>query len=118
MDYSASVWGFKNYPKIITVNNRILKYYIGVHKCTSTPVIQGDTSLIPPHIRRKLSMLRLWKILIYMNENRITKRIFNFDFKKCRNNWSKEIKQIFDEMDKRENFINKSIFHSRGSFIK
>ena len=40
-------------------------------------------------------MLRLWKRLICMNHTRLTKKIFLWDYSKCRNNWSHEVKKVF-----------------------
>lgn len=117
MDYSASVWGFKCYSKIDTVHNRIIKYFLGTPKSTSTPVIYGDTGLMPPIIRRKIAMLRFWKRLIFMNNNRLTKRIFLYDFAKRKSNWSKDMKQVFCEMQKNENFNDMTIFGSRNNFL-
>ena len=39
-------------------------------------------------------MLRLWKRLICMDNTRLTKKIFVWDYSKCRNNWSHEVKQF------------------------
>lgn len=84
MEYSSSVWGLKCYSKIDTVHNRIMKYFLGVPKSTSTLVIYGDTGLLPPVIHRKIAMLRFWKRMLFMNDHRLTKHIFLFDFAKCK----------------------------------
>ena len=72
MDYCSSVWGFK--PD--TIHNRIIKFFLGVNKYTSTPVIHGDVGWDSPLIRRKVNMLGLWKRLICMDNTRLTKQIF------------------------------------------
>ena len=55
----------------LMTNDRYLlqssKFFLGVNKYTSTPVIHGDMGWDPPLIRRKVSMLRLWKRLICMD---------------------------------------------------
>ena len=76
MDYYSSVWGFKIYSKPDTIHNRIIKFFLGVNKYRSTPVIHGDMGWDPPLIRRKVSMLRLWKRLICMDNTRLTQNIF------------------------------------------
>ena len=60
MVYSSSVWGAQCFPKTDTLHNRIIRFYLGVHKCTSNAVIQGDMGWIPPTVRRQLNCLRLW----------------------------------------------------------
>ena len=79
MDYASSIWGYKLYSKADTFHNRVIRFFLGVHKCTSNPAIQGDMGWTPPQIRRQLNSLRLWKRLITMDNNRLTKRIFLWD---------------------------------------
>lgn len=94
MDYASSVWGAKCFPKTDTLHNRIIRFYLGVHKCTSNAVIQGDMGWEPPTVRRQLNCLRLWNRLLNMNENRLTRRIFQWDYIKGRNNWCHDVKTI------------------------
>ena len=68
LDYCYSVLGFKLYS--------IIKLFLGVNKYISTPVTHGDMGWDPPLIRRKVSMLRLWKRLICMDNTRLTKQIW------------------------------------------
>ncbi len=43
LDYSASVWGFKNYQQIDNVQNRAIRYFLGLHRFAPTTAIIGDT---------------------------------------------------------------------------
>ena len=72
----------------------LLSFFLGVNKYTSTPVIHGDMDWDPPLIRRKVSMLRLWKRLICMDNTRLTQNIFLWNYSKCRNNWSHKVKKV------------------------
>jgi len=94
MDYCSSVWGSKLYSKLDTFHNMINKFFLGVNSYTSTPVIHGDMDWDPPLIRRKVSMLRLWKRLICMDNTRLTQNIFLWNYSKCRNNWSHKVKKV------------------------
>ena len=47
MDYCSFVWGFKLYSKHDTIHNRSIKFFLGVNKYTSTPVIHGDMGWDP-----------------------------------------------------------------------
>ena len=49
---------------------------------------------IPPSVRRQLNCLRLWNRFLNMNENRLTRRIFQWDYSKCRNKWCYAVKRI------------------------
>ena len=44
-----------------------------------------------------------------MHDNRLTKRVFMFDYQKCSNNWSSEIQSICSIFGTNENFINKTL---------
>ena len=87
-------WGAKCFPKSDTLHNRIIRFFLGVHKCTSNVVIQGYMGWIPPSVRRQLNCLRLWNRFLNMNENRLTRRIFQWDYSKCRNNLCYDVKRI------------------------
>ena len=87
MDFCFSVWGFK--PD--TIHNRIIKFFLGVNKYTSTPVIHGDVGWDSPLIRRKVNMLGLWKRM----DN---KADILWDYSNCKTNWSHEVKQLFAEI--------------------
>ena len=45
-------------------------------------------------------MIRMWNKLVLMEDYRITKRMFNYDYVQCQNNsWNFEVKSIFDKID-------------------
>ena len=43
-----------------------------------------------------------------MDNNRLTKRVFNFDLALCRNNWSYDLKQIMNTLGLSDQFNNQS----------
>ena len=104
MDYCSSVWGDKCYSKPDTLHDRIIRYFLDVHKCTSNAVIQGDMEWIPPHIRRQLNCLRLWNRLLDLDANRITKRIFVWDYTRNKLNWCRDVNNILKGIDLRHKF--------------
>ena len=64
MDYASSVWGYKLYLKADTLQIRVIRFFLGVQKCTSTPAIQSDMRWVPPQIRQQLNSSRLWTKII------------------------------------------------------
>ncbi len=97
MDYSAGVWGYARYDKPKTVQHRALRSFLGVHRCTSNVVINGDTGWKPPVVRRKVSMIKLLERLVNMPGYRITKKIFNWDWGHKGKTWCWYVKQIMRE---------------------
>ena len=106
MDYSSSVWGAKCYPKTDTLHNKIIHFYLGANNCTSNAVIQGDMGRTPPLVRRQLNCLRLWNRLLKMSENRLTRRIFIWDYTKCRNNWCHEVRNLLKSIDFGDEYLS------------
>ena len=97
MDYCASVWGFKSYPKCNTVHNRAIRVYLGVHNKSSNLAIKGDVGWIDPDVRRKLEMIRMWDRLVKMDDNRLTKRVFLWDYNQ-QHGWCSDRKKIFSSI--------------------
>ena len=55
-----------------------------------------------PDVRRKVNMLRLWVRIEKMDDNRLTKKVYNWD-KECKaNNWSRDLKRVCKEIGKPE----------------
>ena len=109
MDYSAGVWGFKYYHKCNRVQTRALSYFVGVHNRAPVVGIQGDVGWILPKYRRLLKMLQLWNHLLSLDENRLTKHIFEWEYANNfgnGNSWIDEIKQIFQLVDREDDFNN------------
>ena len=67
LDYCSSVWGYKSSTKIDTVQNRAMRYFMGVHKFAPNLSVIGDMGWWPSNIRRKISMLKLWNRLLNMD---------------------------------------------------
>ena len=106
LDYHSSVWGFKDYNAIDCVQNRSLRYFLGVHRFAPKLAINGDVGWLPAKERRWYNMLRYWNRLINMDNSRICKKIFLSDYSICRNNWSSEVKHIMNKLGLIRNFDN------------
>lgn len=106
MDYSSGVWGYKDLNYLESVQNRAMRFYLGVNRFASNHVISGDMGWESSHSRRKLCMIRLWNRLMLMPDARLTKQIFIWDYSVCRNTWSTEIKKVFEEIDMLHCYVN------------
>lgn len=94
MDYCAGVWGYKSYAKCHTIQNRAKFTYLGVHKKTSNVAINGDIGWLSPDIRRRLDMIRMWDRLVKMDDSRLTKRVFLWDYNHHQG-WCSDMKKVF-----------------------
>ncbi len=106
LDYCSGVWGFSKYECIDTVQNRAIRFYLGVHKFAPNLAINGDMGWYMSAVRRKVEMMRFWNRVHKVNHDRILKKVFLWDKLMCKRNWSFEIKQVFNDI----NMIN--AFHN------
>ena len=93
-----------------------MRYFLGVHRFAPTLALLGDTGWIPSVYRRWTCMLRFWNRLILMDNDRLTKKVFIYDYNLCTNNWTSEIKQVMCKLGLTDHFDNKSIVNM--SYVK
>lgn len=100
LDYSSGVWGHKKHHCIEMVQNRVLRYFLGVHQFTPLLAVQGESGWLSCNCRHKMNMLRLWNRLIYMENEHITKRVFLWDRgQNNTSNWSSQVKNIMESLN-------------------
>ena len=122
LDYSSSTWGFKQYTSIDCVQNRAMRYFLGVHRFAPTLAMTGDTGWIPSMYRRWTSMIRFWNRILNIGNDRLLRRIFEEDYRLCNNNWCSEVRSIMSSLELDEYFENKlivnfdSVKHKTASF--
>ena len=107
LDYCSGVWGSNKYSKIESVQNRAIRFYLGVHAFAPDIAITGDVGWLPCGVRRKIEMIRLWNRLVSMNNDRLTKLALFEDINSRGKNWSKDIKHICEIVGFEEFFHNK-----------
>ena len=93
LDYSSSVWGFKKFPSIDTIQNRALRFFMG---------------WLPSQLRRWISMARFWNRVLSFEEDRLTRVAFDLDYSLHVNNWCSDMKHIFSQLNMEDTFRSKS----------
>ena len=104
LDYCAGVWGHNKLDKIDTIQNRAIRWYLGVHKFAPNKAISADMGWMSCRTRRHICMLRLWNRLVTMNPERLTRRIFEWD--KQNRGWCRNIHAIMQSIHCADCFIN------------
>ena len=99
MDYCSGVWGFKPHNKADVVQNRAIRYFLGVHRFTPTLALNGEIGWVPCKTRRWVNILRLWNRLVKMNNSRITKKVFLFDYSYNTKSWCSDVKSILTSVN-------------------
>ena len=119
-EYAAAVWGFHTATDIENIQNRAMRYFLGVHKFAPNAAIIAEMGWTKPIYDRYICIIRYWNRLIQMSEDRLTKKIFMSDFSKCKNNWSSRNKNIFNKIDKQEyfnNLIECNLAHAKNKMV-
>lgn len=109
MDYCSEVWGYGRYENCNKLQNRAIRYFLGVHNKVPILAIQGDMGWVTPKYRSYLNMFRYWNYLVSLDANRLTKHIFYWDMKEKSNNWSADMERLFDAVDMTELFEQKRV---------
>jgi hypothetical protein len=106
MDYCSGVWGFGKFPKCNSIQNRAIRYFMGVHSFSPNPAIQGDMAWVLLRTRIHYNILKLWNHLINLDEHRLPKKVFNWDYE-GRRIWSSTVEQIFETLGLAQIFDDK-----------
>ena len=110
IDYAASIWGYKNFTKPNTIQNKAMRIYLGVHRFAPVAGLEGDMGWLSPQYRRWLEMLRFWNRLISLEDTRLTKKLFNHMHSLSREadtDWCGNIRSILSFINLREYFDNR-----------
>ena len=106
LEYCSGVWGFKDFKECDKVHHRAARYFLGVHQKAPLLAISGDLGWTNSQNKRYINILRLWNRLLTMDDNRLTKKVFLWDYSLCNQNWSAELLQVLQKIDL------ECIFHS------
>ena len=83
-----------------------MRFFLGLNRFAPNHAIFGDMAWEPLINRQKLNMLRLWNRLVKLENNRLTKKIFLWEYSIGRNNWTCNLKTIFNEIENTNCFDN------------
>ena len=82
---------------------------MGVHSFIPLLAITGDMGWVVSTSRRWANVLLLWNRLVNMDENRLTKKIFNYNYSMPGSvSWCSDVKTILTKEDLLTNFYNKT----------
>ena len=116
MDYCAGVWGFSDNNAIEVVQNRAMRWFLGVNRFAPTHALYGDLGWVMPKYRRWTQIIRLWNRFATMDDGRITKTIFMWDkeLSNYHTNWSSDLYDILSEFELEYSFDDMSYIDIKG----
>ena len=96
-NYAAGVWGFKDYPSPQVLQNRMGRFFLGVHRYAPLPATTTEMDWLSMRKLRWLDMLRLFNRIASMMPDRLPKRVLLWDYKMNAKGWLGDIKGICEE---------------------
>ena len=108
-EYSAGVWGYHKAYAIDKVQNRAMRYYLGVHKFAPNAALTSEMGWLKPNVTRFICMFRMWNRFIMLPNTRLCKKIFEEDYLLCYNNWCHEFKCLCETLDISTAYANKNL---------
>lgn len=102
ISYGAAVWGDQTYSCIEAVQNRAMRFFLGVGRYTPTAAVSGDMGWTTPVIRQWKSICNFWARYSMLSSHRINKRIFLYANQKCNNrckNWPFRIRKHLNNIN-------------------
>ena len=104
LDYASGIWGFGRFEQCETIMNRAMRVYMGVHRFAPTLALQGDMGWLSCKTRRKLKIVQFWNHLVRLPRDRLTYKIFEYDYNRNSHNWSSDAHEILDSLNLETNF--------------
>ena len=100
-DYGAEIWGFQSREGVSKIHLRAARSFLGVPKNTTSVAILAEINWLEPVNRAQIRMVRQYFRVNDMNDNRLTKKIINWDKNFSRqfpsiSTWYSEVQQIFE----------------------
>jgi len=108
-EYGAEVWGFNKAYAIDKVQNRAIRYYLGLHKFAPNAALTSEMGWLKPNVGRYLCIFRFWNRLLRLPSTSICRKIFENDFVLCNKNWCYELKCLCETLDITAAFMDKEI---------
>lgn len=98
---NACIWGHKVLPKIMSIQHRALRCFLGVNKTCPLAGLFGETGWIPFKAYIDFSILRFWYRVKSMEGNRLTHKIYVWSkslAESGRKNWARSTTNLLDSL--------------------
>jgi len=108
-EYGAEVWGHHKGQAIDKVQNRAMRYFLGLHKFAPNAALASEMGWLKPDLSRYLCMFRFWNKVIELPDTSLCKKIFDEDYLLCYNNWCQSFKSICNTLDITRAYSDKNL---------
>ena len=98
---NTCIWGHKVFPKILSIQHRALRCFLGVNKSCPLAGLFGETGWIPFKAHIDFSILRYWFRVKSMEGSRLTHQIFVWSKSLAESgmkNWARNTMNLLDSL--------------------
>jgi hypothetical protein len=99
ISYGAAIWGDRRMSCITAVQNRALRFCMGVGRYTPNTEVTGDTGWLDAEVKQWISVINHWFRLSTMSLDRINTNVFKWVAKhrtdRSCNNWCNRVRTRF-----------------------
>jgi hypothetical protein len=96
LTYCCPVWSHVDFSKLIQIQVRAMRMFLGVHKFAATIGVFGDMGWLECKYYVHIECIRLWNRLNEMSMDRLPSVIFNMDYLSTRKNtWCSNMNDMF-----------------------
>ena len=88
------MWGFRDYPPPRVLQNRISRFYSGVHRFAPVPATNIEMNIPNIQLTRWLEMVRYHNRIAKLKPQRLPKIIYDYEINSGRKGWVREIETI------------------------
>ena len=96
--YGAAVWGFPDYPAPQVLQNRIGRFYLGVHRFMAVATTNIEMDAVKIQFSRWLEMARLYNRIVKMEEWRLPKVVLNWDSMSRKHGWLADMASVATDL--------------------
>ena len=92
--YSAGIWGLRDFPKLNGILHKAGRFFLGLPPKSPNMAVQGEMGWNSTNYHTKLQVIRLYCRIRGMDDDRLTKRIFNWSEGLTGNNWVNSVNKF------------------------
>ena len=94
MNYASAVWGFESFTKPQVLQNRISRFFLGVHRFAPVAATKLEMDWLDCREGRWLEMLRLFNRINTMDNTRLPRVVYDWDVSLGLEAWASEVQHI------------------------
>ena len=99
INYTAAIWGHREYSCIQQIQNQAMRAFLGVGRVAPICALQGDLGWAPMVVYTKCEVVKLWHRLCSLPSSRISSKIFRWLGNRRRKNWVQSTRHLMQNVE-------------------